>query len=139
MTATAADIPPGFAPHFRQSPLTDPWEPLYSRSTADSVVLALRADTQHCNARGFVHGGLISALADNALGLSCGLHHDAIAGLVTATLNLEFLAVGRIGQWLEFHTTATKIGRSLDAAQGHVAADGRPCAFVSATFSVVAA
>ena len=27
--------PEGFAPHFRKSPLTDPWEPLYSRVLPD--------------------------------------------------------------------------------------------------------
>jgi len=25
------DAPDGFVPHFRKSPVTDPWEPLYSR------------------------------------------------------------------------------------------------------------
>jgi hypothetical protein len=35
MTDTSAitDIPDGFEPHFRKSPLTDPWEPLYSKRT----------------------------------------------------------------------------------------------------------
>ena len=28
---TDTDIPDGFEPHFRKSPLTDPWEPLYRR------------------------------------------------------------------------------------------------------------
>ena len=32
------DIPAGFAPHFRSSPLTKPWEPLYSRG-ADELIL----------------------------------------------------------------------------------------------------
>ena len=64
-------IPPGFERHFRQSPVTDPWEPIYSRKTSDVVVLGLVAEAAHTNSRGFVHGGLISALADNAMGLSC--------------------------------------------------------------------
>src|SRR5215469_14526814 len=73
MDATFDLAPPlGFEPHDRKSPLTDPWEPLYSRKTARAVVLGLRAGPQHTNSRGFVHGGLIGALADNAMGLSCG-------------------------------------------------------------------
>ena len=63
--------PPGFAPHDRKSPLTDPWEPLFARRTDRAVVLGLRAGPAHTNSRGFVHGGLIGALADNAMGLSC--------------------------------------------------------------------
>ena len=34
-------IPEGFERHYRQSPVTDPWEPLYSRKTEDAVILGL--------------------------------------------------------------------------------------------------
>jgi acyl-coenzyme A thioesterase PaaI-like protein len=60
--------PPGFERHYRQSPLTDAWEPLYSRKADGAVLIGLRAAERHANSRGFVHGGLISALADNAMG-----------------------------------------------------------------------
>ena len=53
MTAAAAiDIPEGFEPHFRQSPLTDPWEPLYSKRTDKAVIIGLRLAKPHTNARG---------------------------------------------------------------------------------------
>ncbi len=65
-------IPEGFAPHFRKSPVTDPWEPLYSRLVEGTVQIGFHAAAAHCNSRGFVHGGVIAALADNALGLSVG-------------------------------------------------------------------
>lgn len=129
-------IPPGFEPHFRKSPLTDPWEPLYSRVTTDAVIIGLRAGSQHCNSRGFVHGGLITALADNAMGLSCARRHEQVAGLVTVSLSMEFLRAAKSGQWLEFVTSFTKTGKSLDFAQGHVDADGERCALMSATFAV---
>jgi uncharacterized protein (TIGR00369 family) len=130
------DIPEGFTPHFRKSPLTDPWEPLYSKVSDTSVIIGMRAGEQHCNARGFVHGGMISALADNALGLSCAKQHDPAVGVVTISLNLEFLKAAKKGQWLEFITSFTKIGRSVDFAQGHVEANGERCAIVSASFAV---
>lgn len=132
------NIPEGFTPHFRKSELTNPWEPLYSKRSPSSVIIALRAGPQHCNSRGFVHGGLIMTLADNAMGLSCGQQHEALKGLVTSTMNVEFLASCKQDQWIEFVTTSTKIGRRLDAAQGEVRADGTVCAFISATFSVLA-
>lgn len=59
----APTLADGFAPHFRKSPLTAPWEPLYSRRTAQAVQIGLHIREAHCNSRGFVHGGLISALA----------------------------------------------------------------------------
>ena len=60
----------GFTGRLRPSPLTDPWEPIHTRPLADRVDVGLWLREVHCNARGFVHGGLISALADNCMGHS---------------------------------------------------------------------
>ena len=65
-------VPAGFEPHFRKSPFTDPWEPLYSMRTDRAVIMGLRLAKPHTNARGLIHGGLIASLADNAMGYSCG-------------------------------------------------------------------
>jgi uncharacterized protein (TIGR00369 family) len=132
---------PGFSPHTRKSPLTDPWEPLYSRTAGDRVILGLRAGPAHANGRGFVHGGLITALADNAMGLSCSrtIDPDGEAGLtlVTVNLNLDFLGSAFPGEWLEFDTVFVKPGSTLCFAQAFVTADGRPCARANAVFRVV--
>jgi acyl-coenzyme A thioesterase PaaI-like protein len=128
-------VPEGFTPHFRQSPLTQPWEPLYSRTTDEAVLIGLR----HCNSRGLVHGGLISALADNAMGLSAGLGLNAAGGLVTVSLALDFLGVAKPGQWLEFTTAFAKRGKTLCFAQLFVTADGETVARANATFRVIGA
>ena len=130
--------PAGFAPHDRKSPLTDPWEPLYSRKADDAVVLGLRAGRAHTNSRGFVHGGMISALADNAMGLSCGRRlGDLAASLVTVNLTVDFLGSALTGQWLEFDTVFVRPGSTLCFAQAFVTADGQPCARANAVFRVV--
>ncbi|CAN5652984.1 PaaI family thioesterase [soil metagenome] len=131
------EAPTGFEPHYRKSPLTDPWEPLYSRRSGGAVVLGLEVTAAHTNSRGFVHGGLISALADNAMGLSCGHRLGDGARLVTVNLTLDFLASAQVGQWLEFDTIFVKPGGSLCFAQAFVTADGDPCARANAVFKVV--
>jgi uncharacterized protein (TIGR00369 family) len=133
---TCLSPPPGFAPHDRKSPLTDPWEPLFARVSGDALVLGVRAGEAHANSRGFVHGGLISALADNAMGLSCARKLGTGGGLVTVNLSVDFLAAALKGQWLEFDTVFIKPGSSLCFAQAFVTADGRPCAKASAVFKV---
>ncbi|MGK2742231.1 PaaI family thioesterase [Tepidicaulis sp. LMO-SS28] len=137
MTETE-NIPEGFAPHFRKSSLTDPWEPLYSKQTEKAVVLGFRAAKAHTNSRGFVHGGLLSALADNAMGLSCAQLHgeEALAGLVTVNLGVDFLGSAELGEWVEVETQFVKTGRALDFAQCFITADGKPCARANATFRV---
>lgn len=131
------ELPAGFARHTRHSPLTDPWEPLYARTSGDAVILGLRAGPAHTNSRGFVHGGLISALADNAMGLSCARRLGGAASLVTANLTVDFLGSAFTGQWLEFDTVFVKPGGTLCFTQAFVTADGQPCARANAVFRVI--
>lgn len=128
---------PGFEAHDRRSPLTDPWEPLFRRIAGERVILGLRAAEAHTNSRGFVHGGLISALADNAMGLSCARTLCHAGGLVTVSLGVDFLGSAFKGQWLEFDTMFVKPGSTLCFAQAFVTADGKPCARADAVFRVV--
>lgn len=139
IAARPHDPPPGFAPHGRKSPLTNPWEPIYSRLAEDRVVLGLWTAEAHTNSRGFVHGGLISALADNAMGLSCGRVLEAAGGLVTVRLSVDFLGSAFPDQWLEFDTVFVKPGSTLCFAQAFVTADGKPCARADAVFRVLPA
>ncbi len=133
-------IPPaGFSPHDRKSPLTEPWEPIWSRKAEGSVILGLWAGKAHTNSRGFVHGGLISALADNAMGLSCSRTLGGDARLVTVNLTVDFLGSAQEGQWLAFETVFVKPGSSLCFTQAFVTADGKPCARANAVFKVVKA
>lgn len=131
--------PPGFEPFYRKSPVTDPWEPVYCRRDADKVVIGLHAREAHCNARGMIHGGLIAALADNAMGHSCGAALAAAGrkpegGLVTVSLSVDYIGTAKIGQWLAFDTTYMKAGRTLCFAQCFVAADGEVIARADAKF-----
>jgi uncharacterized protein (TIGR00369 family) len=138
MTTEPVDaIPPGFELHFRRSPVTDAWAPLYSRKTGAVVAIGFRAAQPHFNGRGFVHGGMISALADNAMGLSCGERLGAGTSLVTVSLALEFLGSARLGQWVEVTPQVSRAGATLCFAQALVTADGEPCATAHATFRVV--
>lgn len=134
---TASDIPEGFAPHTRRSPVTEPWEPIYARITPDAVILGLRLAKAHTNSRGLAHGGLITAMADNAMGLSCGLKANEIQGLVTVNLSIDFLGSANVGQWLQVDTLFVKPGGSLYFAQCFVTADGEPCARANATFKAL--
>jgi uncharacterized protein (TIGR00369 family) len=139
--AVSADVPQGYAPHSRKSPLTDPWEPLYSKIVDGALVLGVRIRQAHCNGRGFAHGGLISALADNAMGHSVvGIIRQRMsnpaAGAVTVSLTVDFLGTVQIGQWLEVVPRVLKAGTNLGFADCLVLADGQPIARGNATFRV---
>jgi uncharacterized protein (TIGR00369 family) len=134
----AALAPPeGFVRHYRQTPLTDPWEPLFSRTDDGVLTLGVRAGAPHANGRGFVHGGMLSTLADIAMGHSCGLSLEGGASLVTVSLALDFLGSAALGQWIEVRPTISRLGSTLCFAEAVVTADGVPCAKAHGTFRVV--
>lgn len=134
---TAADVPDGFERHFRQSPLTDPWEPLYSKKTEKAVILGLRLAKPHTNARGLIHGGLIAALADNAMGYSCAQATGWSVSLVTVSLAIDFIGSAQVGQWLAVETDVIKTGGTLCFAQCLVKANDDVIARANGTFRVV--
>jgi uncharacterized protein (TIGR00369 family) len=101
------------------------------------VSLAIRAGAAHANSRGFVHGGLITALADNAMGLSCGQQVANTSGLVTVNLSVDFVGFAKVGQWLEIQAEVIKTGKSLCFATALVRADDSVCARASGVFKVV--
>ena len=133
---TATDIPEGFERQSRRSPLTDPWEPIYSKQTPDAIILGLRLTTAHTNARGFVHGGLIAALTDKAMGHSCGHKMRGVHSLVTVSMSIDFVSSAQIGQWLTGETDAIKTGSTICFAQCLVKADDVVIARANATFRV---
>jgi acyl-coenzyme A thioesterase PaaI-like protein len=135
---TAIETPPmGFKAHTRTSPLTAPWEPIFARETDGALILGVVIREAHCNSRGFAHGGLIGAMADNAMGLSCSRRLGGAARLVTVSLAIDFLGRAQIGQWLEFDTVFVKPGATLCFAQAFVTADGEPCARANGVFRVM--
>jgi uncharacterized protein (TIGR00369 family) len=138
MDTIAAEIPEGFEAHFRPSPLTKPWEPIYSKRTPEAIILGLRLAEPHTNSRGLAHGGFITALADNAMGLSCGAKRGAgSTRLITVSLGVDFIASAKLGQWLAFESDVIKLGSNLCFAQCSVTADGNRIARANGTFSVV--
>ena len=81
------------------------------------LVLELR--DEHMNGADMVHGGLLMAFADAALGKTVS---DAVDGAAcaTMTLNCDFLAAGRKGAPLEARAEITRRTRSIVFVTGRV-------------------
>lgn len=135
-------VPDGFERHFRRSAVTDPWEPLYSRKSEASLQMGLVLAEAHCNSRGLVHGGVIAALSDNAMGLTCVAAlmtkgRDVGKGLVTVSLGVDYLGSAKLGQWLQIDPEPVKVGGSICYARAIVHADDKPVAMTNATFKIL--
>ena len=102
------NVPSGFGPIFRTSPVLDLIGPVYSRGMGPAMSLGLRVETKHCNARGSIHGGILATLADVALGYAMAFSSDPPVSALTVSLSLDFAGTAKNGDWLE---TAVDIQR----------------------------
>lgn len=126
-----------FEPHFRKSPVTDPWEPLYSRRRPDAVDMRFEVSPSHCNSRGFLHGGVLAALCDNVMGLSVGTKlGQQKANIVTVTLAIDYIGGAKIGDAILIEPRVLRAGGSTGFCEALVTCDGKIIARSNATFSV---
>lgn len=130
------DIPADFAPLFRTSPVLDLIGPIYSRGSGKDLVLGLRVETKHCNARGTIHGGILATLADVALGYTMAFATDPPTALVTANLTLDFAGSAKIGDWVETRVDIQKQGARLAFANCFLTVDNERIVRASAVFLV---
>lgn len=127
----------GFAVHSRINQVTRAWEPLYSRVDEHGVfVLALWVGLSHCNNQAILHGGVLAALADSAMGVACARNLPANEFARTIGLHVDFMEAAPLGSWLEIRAGILKSRRSIIFANAQVFSNDRLVAIVSATFAI---
>ena len=128
--------PEGFSPLFRTSPVLDLIGPIYYRGKGKDLVLGLRIEPKHCNARGTVHGGILATLADVVLGYAMAFATDPPTALVTANLSLDFAGTAKVGDWLEATVDVQKQGSRLAFSNCFIAVGSERIVRASAVFLV---
>ena len=131
-----SDVPAGFKPLFRTSPVIDLIGPVYSKGEGEDLVLGLRVDRKHCNMRGTLHGGILATLADVALGYTIAFSTNPPTGLITANLSLDFAGTAKIGDWIEARVDVQKKGSRLSFANCYVSVGESRIVRASAVFVV---
>ena len=129
------DIPEDFVP-YTASAFASTFGPVFESRSGTVPVLGVRATQQHANSMGRVHGGLLLALSDTALGNFARSVIAESALAVTVDLSASFMAGARIGQWIEVHPSLDRKGQSIIFVSGEVRCDGSMIGKVSATFFV---
>jgi acyl-coenzyme A thioesterase 13 len=111
--------PDGFIPYQRSSPYLDLIGPVYE-SAHEPLLVGLWLGHRHTNSRGFVHAGLLVALADTILGHTILRGSPGMPPIVTVSLTTDFTGSARPGAWLR--------------GQADVKRHGSRFAFANATF-----
>ena len=132
-----SDIPEGFKAVEHTGPFLSQNGPLYYKKVDGKPVLGLRIDERHTNMRGIVHGGMLVALADSALGTVLYSSRKPPQPMVTVNLTTDFIESAYPGDWVEAHVDVLRIGSRLAYANCYLQVGERRILRASAVFAVV--
>jgi uncharacterized protein (TIGR00369 family) len=130
------EIPEGFEPvgQLRTSPFLEHVGPFFVRRREKEVVLGLMVGAAHLNARGMVHGGVLTTMADVALGYQLAFLEEPPARLTTVSMSIDFVGGARLGDWVEAHTEVVRLGTRMAFANAYLMAGATRIARVSGVF-----
>ena len=99
MSNSPARVPDGFRRLTEASGFAAANGPWFEKIEGDRVIRVFLPGPQHANALGIVHGGMLAAFRDSALGTT--VWHTLKRRAVTLRLSIDYLGPGRIGDWLQ--------------------------------------
>jgi uncharacterized protein (TIGR00369 family) len=102
-----------------------------------TAVVDMATTEDMANHSGFVHGGMISTLADSAMGRSLRTLSPGVVRAMSFDLKLNFINAAKVGEILRARGHVIHAGRRTAVAECRVeGGDGRLVATASATFAV---
>ena len=92
-------IPPGFRELTEASGFAAANGPWFEKIENGRAIRGFLPGAQHANALGIVHGGMLAAFLDSAMGTA--VFHALDRRAVTVRLTLDYLGPARVGDWLQ--------------------------------------
>lgn len=130
-------VPSGFRRMLGGAAYTRQLGPLYLRRLEDGhAVLGLRVAPGHLNMQGIAHGGMLTTVADTALGINVALKRGRRAAQVTLTLTTDFLSSAVTGEWLEAWVQVHQLDERLAHAACALRVEDRLVARATTVFSL---
>ncbi len=110
--------------------------PLYWVPDKDNFAVGFRVEARHVNPAGIVHGGMMVTAADMTIALGTRLLADIEVFLPTVHLDCDFLAPGRLGDWIEGRARVWRTTRRFAFAGCTLEARGETLLRASALLSI---
>lgn len=104
-------VPPGFVPVPYRDGYLGHIGPLYEKRDGGKVVIGFHVLKHHLNPADLVHGGFLTTVADMAMAYNMN-EQGGDGFYVSLGLDVQFVAPGREGDWLEVHCELPKVGRT---------------------------
>ena len=131
-------IPDGFELWSRGgSPVTAPWEPIYTRESDACTEVGTFIRSPLCNSRGLLHGGVLAALCDVAMGCTLGAVLRArgsdVASLLTTHLSVDYIGKAERG-WLNIRPNIIQAGQNSGIVEATATVGEQVIAHAKASF-----
>ncbi len=109
--------------------------PYYHRVVETGAAQAFHATSRHCNGVGLVHGGMLSAFLDGLL--AAAAYRETAASPITMHLSVDFLDMGRAGDWVLGEARVTRATRDIAFVEGRAHVAGRDLARAAGVFKLM--
>ena len=109
--------------------------PYFYRLSDDTVEQAFYALTRHCNGVGLIHGGMLSAFLDGVLAGAAGRSTGSTP--VTIHLSVDFLDMGRRGEWVFGEGKLTRATTDIAFVEGRAFTGTRTLARATGVFKLM--
>ena len=120
---TVNSIPEGFKISKNRGPFADKIGPLYYKKEDDgSFRYGFLPDESHTNYNGIIHGGMMMSFADEMLGHKVW-HAIGKKMCATISLNFDFIASAKQGDWVDLKCSITRKGMSVVFIRGELVVD----------------
>jgi uncharacterized protein (TIGR00369 family) len=130
---TAPAPPEGFTQMVRKGEFWRMSGPYFERARTGGAEQAFLAADKHCNAMGFVHGGMLSGFLDGLL-FQAVKRVIGAQSAITLHMSIDFLAAARNGAWVIGEAEVTRETADVVFASGRVHSAGRDVARASGLF-----
>ena len=127
--------PQGFVPHESRGAFAKHNGPYFDRLVSEGSEQAFFVLPRHCNGLGIIHGGMLSAFLDSLLASAAARAAQAVP--VTIHLSLDFLDMGRAGDWVLGEARTTRLTRDLAFVEGRAHMQERTLARASGVFKLM--
>ncbi len=118
-----------------RGPFTTHNGPYFHRPVDDGAEQAFFAESRHCNGMGLIHGGMLSAFLDGLLAAAVALKTGMVP--VTIHLSVDYLGMGRAGDWVLGDARVTRATRDIAFVEGRASANSRDLARATGVFKLM--
>ncbi|MFI4973967.1 MAG: PaaI family thioesterase [Caulobacterales bacterium] len=109
--------------------------PYFHRPDGPGAQQAFYALKRHCNGVGLIHGGMLSAFLDGVLAGAAARGTGATS--VTIHLSIDFLDMGRAGEWVFGEANLTRATKEVAFVEGRAFTGARTLARATGIFKLM--